>query len=68
METTTQNYLLEDLRRTAYNAYTNISFDPEKRAEQTVSGYSDQLQNDLNSIPADQHERYTANYRKYLTA
>lgn len=68
MRTETQNYLLEDLRHQAYAAYSNISFHPEERAEQTVSGYSEQLQSDLDNIPEDQRERYTANYRKYLTA
>lgn len=68
MKTTIGTYILEDLRQLAYHAYRNISFSTEKRAEQTVSEYSYQLQNDLNSIPEDQHERYTANYRKYLTA
>lgn len=65
---TKKTYLLSDMYEQARRAYYSISFDPEKRAQQTVEGYSEQLEEDLKSIPEDQRERYTQNFRKYLGA
>ncbi len=50
LEIPKEEYLLEHLRQQAHDAYRNISFDPEKRAEQTIKEYSAELNTDLTSI------------------
>lgn len=52
----------------AYRAYSNISFDPEKRAESIVNAYEEQLTDDCNAMPECEREQYKANYTKYLFA
>lgn len=69
METTTaQPELLADMYDQGYNAYRNISFDPEKRAASIVRDYSAELAEDLTKLPAEEHEAYTAGYRSKLSA
>lgn len=51
-----------------YRAYSGISFSPEKRAEQTVKDYEQELNEDLKNIPDDEKEQYVSNYKKYLFA
>lgn len=63
-----KKYLLEDMRELAYRAYRGISFSPEKRAESVVKDYSEELENDLKTMPEVQKDRYIQNYRKYLSA
>lgn len=60
--------LLDDLKEIARRAFYWTSFHPDERGNQIVKDYSEELENDLNSIPEDQRERFTLNYRKHLTA
>lgn len=57
---------IEGLYELAYRAYSNLSFDPEKRAARIVLDYEKQLSEDLETIPENEQEQYIANYKKYL--
>lgn len=46
----TQGMLLDHLWQKAYNAKSGVSFSPERRANQRIKEYSDQLQGDLDQI------------------
>lgn len=59
---------IDGLYDRAYRAYSNISFSPEKRAEQTVIDYEKQLSDDILNIPDEERERYIDNYKRYLFA
>lgn len=54
---------IEGLYELAYRAYSNLSFDPEKRAARIVSDYEKQLSEDLETIPENEQEQYIANYK-----
>lgn len=60
--------ILEHLRKKARQAYSGLSFDPEKRADTTVSDYSSELEADLCIIPEVEKERYTQKYTTLLSA
>jgi len=60
--------IIEGLYQLAYRAYSNLSFSPEKRAEQTVLGYEEQLNDDLKNMPEEEKQRYIDGYKKYLFA
>lgn len=57
---------IEGLHELAYRAYSNLSFDPEKRAARIVLDYEKQLSEDLETIPENEQEQYIANYKKHL--
>lgn len=57
---------IEGLYKSAYRAYSGISFTPEKRAEQCVTGYEEQLNDDLKNIPDEEKQRYIEGYKKHL--
>lgn len=57
---------IDGLYELAYRAYSNLSFDPEKRAARIVLDYEKQLSEDLETIPENEQEQYIANYKKYL--
>lgn len=59
---------IEGLYDAANRAYRNVSFDPEKRAEQVVKLYEEELNEDLESINESEHERYIEGYKKHLFA
>lgn len=59
---------IEGLYEAAYRAYSNISFDPEKRAEAIVYEYEEQLNTDIDSMPESEQQRYIDGYKKYLFA
>lgn len=59
---------IEGLRDAAYRAYYYTSFYPEKRADETVKGYEQELNEDLESIPESERERYMGAYLKRLFA
>ncbi len=59
---------IENLYEAAYRAYSNISFDPEKRAAQTVKYYEEELDSDLESMPECERGRYADGYKKHLFA
>ena len=63
-----ENIKIEGLYNAAYRAYSNISFDPEKRAAQTVKDYEAELNEDMESMPEAEQERYTEGYKKHLFA
>jgi hypothetical protein len=57
--------LLSGYYELAYRAYYNTSFSPEKRAEDSISGYSDQLKKDLEVV--EKNEGDTEWYKtKYI--
>lgn len=57
-------FLLQHHRGLAERAFRNVSFDPEKRAEQTIKYYSEELWSDLGNMGGE-GERYTQYQRKY---
>lgn len=64
----THEPLLDEFWDTAHSAYSWNSFDPDKRAEDSIVGHEKELREDLASIPEEQKERYTTNYKKYYGA
>ena len=59
---------IDGLYKAAREAYMGVSFDPEKRADGIVYDYENELNNDLKTMPAEEQERYIANYKKHLFA
>lgn len=57
---------IEGLYELAYRAFSNISFYPEKRAEQIVSEFEGQLSNDCENMPEHERAEYITNYTNYL--
>lgn len=63
--------MLQYLYKSAYDAYRGTSFDPEKRATQTIKDYEEQLQSDLTEIAeatAEIKEQYKQRFIKFFTA
>lgn len=58
---------LEEYWDLAYRAYYWTSFNPDRAGERTIISYEKELNDDLTKIPADQHERYISNYKKYFS-
>jgi hypothetical protein len=66
-------YLLEHLRRKGYEAYSNISHVPEKRAETVVKEYSAELEGHLATltaaeVPEEKIAEYRQGYEEHLRA
>lgn len=59
---------IDGLYKSAREAYMGVSFDPEKRADGIVYDHENELNNDLKTMPAEEQERYIANYKKHLFA
>lgn len=55
---------LQDLKELALRAYNWSSFDPERRAEQTIKEHQAMLNKDLESIPDNEQERYICKFRE----
>lgn len=56
-----------DLRiheRLVYNGFRNTSFNPEGRTAQTLNDYTQELANDLETLPESERERYAIAYEK----
>lgn len=64
METLTEKLILASYYQLAYDAYRNTSFSPERRAKDTITSYSSELQEDLKLIEerGGDVERYKAKY------
>lgn len=63
--------MLEHLYQSALNAYRGTSFDPEKRATQTIKDYEEVLQDDLNQISeatAEIKEQYKQRFINHFSA
>ncbi len=61
---------LEDLKSLAYRANSGTSFSPEKRAEQTISEYTELLNSDLDTIAAASEQvksEFVARFKKHLS-
>lgn len=56
------------MRKCARDSYRLLSFDPEKRGDRTIEDYSQELTEDLESLPEDQRERYQNKYRQLLSS
>ena len=59
---------IDDLYNKAYRAYSNLSFDPEKRASQTVLDFEAELNSDCLNIPETEREAYIKGYTSHLFA
>ena len=59
--------LLEEYRQLAYDAYQGTSFSPERRADQIVKGYSEELENDLIKL-GENAGNYEEKYINHLTS
>ena len=59
---------IDGLYNAAYRAYSNLSFSPEKRAEQAVIYHEEELNDDLKNMPEEEKERYIDGYKKHLFA
>jgi hypothetical protein len=57
---------IKNLYEQAYRAYSNISFDPEKRAERIVIEQENELTNDLATMPEQEQETYIKCYTSHL--
>lgn len=57
---------IENLYEQAYRAYSNISFNPEKRAERIVIEQEQELTNDLLTMPEQEQETYIKGYTSHL--
>lgn len=57
---------IDGLYDAAYRAHQGTSFSPEKRAEDTVRSYEQQLNSDLSDMPETEATRYTEGYKKHL--
>lgn len=63
--------MLEHLYKSAYDAYRGTSFDPEKRASQTIQSYEEALEEDLKEIaaaPEAIREQYKSRFIKFFSA
>lgn len=59
---------LEEFFRKACDSYNCTSFSPEERGETDIATYEKELHEDLASMPEEQRERYTENYKRYFAA
>ena len=59
--------ILKEYWDLAYKAYCGTSFSPEDRANQTIAGYSEELENDLIKL-GDNAGNYKEKYINYFTA
>lgn len=59
---------LQEFRELAYRAFYWTYFSPDKKRDRTLAEHEDQLNNDLESIPEEERERYITNYKKYFSA
>lgn len=63
-----ETIIIPDLYNKAYRAYQNLSFSPEKRAEQIVLDSEKELNEDLANIPEQEKQTYIDGYNKHLFA
>ena len=59
---------LEEYFEQACNSYNRTSFSPEERGESDIASHEKELHEDLQSMPEEQRERYTENYKRYFSA
>ena len=57
---------LEHLRKLAYEGYRNTSFDPERRADQIIKDYTEELNSDIETI--GENDRYKEKYIQLFSA
>lgn len=60
-------YLKEYFKQTC-DSYNLSSFSPEERGETDIASHEKELHEDLQSMPEEQRERYTENYKRYFSA
>lgn len=66
--TVTDRVIIDGLYKAGKSAYDGISFDSEKRGRSIVESYEQQLNDDLKTIPENEHEAYIEGYKKHLFA
>ena len=57
---------IDGLYNKAYRAYSNLSFDPERRATQIVADFEAELNADCLNIPEPEQEAYIKGYKSHL--
>lgn len=65
---TTTVTLLEDLRGLARQSHRHLSFSPEKRGDQIISNYSQELEEDMASMPGEEADQYMQKYIRLMRA
>lgn len=61
-------YTLSPYWQLAYNAHSNTSFSPYKRADDCITSHSGELDGDLLNMPDHEREKYKEGYIKKFTA
>lgn len=61
-------YTLSPYWQLAYNAHSNTSFSPDKRADDCIISHSGELDGDLLNMPEHEREKYKEGYIKKFTA
>lgn len=59
---------LDEYFKQACDSYNLTSFSPEERGETDIASHEKELHEDLQSMPEEQRERYTKNYKRYFLA
>ena len=59
---------LEEYFKQACSSYNLSSFSPDERGESDIASHEKELHEDLQSMPEEQRERYTENYKRYFSA
>ncbi|WP_289764491.1 hypothetical protein [uncultured Duncaniella sp.] len=59
---------LDEYFKQACDSYNLTSFSPAERAETDIASHEKELHEDLQSMPEEQRERYTENYKRYFLA
>lgn len=57
---------LEELWKSACNAFYSTSFSPEERGAYHIRMYEEELNNDLKKIPEEERERYISKYKEWV--
>lgn len=66
-----EDYLLSEYWNRAYQAYSNISFSPERRADSVIKDYSEELEEDLKTLgegAGKYKEKYINHFTSWLAA
>lgn len=59
---------LLEFKELAYRSFYWTSFSPDKRGQQCIKEHEDQLNDDLQTIPENEHSRYITTYKKLFSS